>query len=68
MKTQATTTEYAQTLIERYNSMRKAVGGQKLHQIFLGAKASVEQGDLDPAVKIEMLAAYKKAEQDLFPD
>lgn len=56
-----TTEEFAQTLIERFNSMRPAFGDRRLHQIFLGAKDSVANYPED------VRHAYDLAEKELFP-
>ena len=45
--------EYAQTLTERFNSMRKVVGDQRLRQIFSGAKDSTPKW-LDAKTKAEV--------------
>jgi hypothetical protein len=60
--------EYARNLVDRYNSLRKAVGDQNLYPIFLGAKISLS--DLErraPKVYAEVMQAYDLAEKELFP-
>ena len=58
--------EYAKSLYDRFNSMRTAVKEERLRPIFLGAKQAVAEGNLEPEVKKEMIAAYEIAEKQLF--
>jgi hypothetical protein len=60
------TQEYAKNLYDRFNSMREAFSEQKLRSIFSGAKQAVAEGNLEPEVKKEMIAAYEIAEKQLF--
>jgi hypothetical protein len=46
--------------------MRTAVKEERLRPIFLGAKQAVAEGNLEPEVKKEMIAAYEIAEKQLF--
>lgn len=59
--TPLTTEEHARHLIQRYNDMSSLVSKEKLYQIFLGAKDSVEFYPED------IRRAYDLAENELFP-
>lgn len=67
MTTPMTALEYAGALVERYRSMRPAVGETNLRQIFLGAKRVVPNW-LDSETKAEFEEAYRIAEEELFPN
>jgi hypothetical protein len=58
--------EYAKSLYDRFNSMREVANERSLRLIFSGAKQAVAEGNLEPEVKKEMIAAYEIAEKQLF--
>lgn len=66
MPTPMTANEYAQTLIDRFKSIRTAVGDQRLRQIFSGTKRAIPTW-LDPAEAEVVNEAYQIAERELFP-
>lgn len=59
----------ANVLVERFNSMRKIMGEEKLRQIVSGTKASTEM--MDPGIPMKeqekTRAAYDLAVRKLFP-
>lgn len=63
-----TSEQYAQALVQRYNSMRTDVPEEKLFQIFLGAKDSIQEHVLGPQVAQELRDAYELAQKELFPE
>jgi hypothetical protein len=64
-----TSEQYAQTLIQRYNSMRSLANDERPEtaRVFLGAKDSIQEYTLGPQVAQEMRIAYSLAEKELFP-
>jgi hypothetical protein len=58
--------EYALDLIERMNSIRKAVGETNLRPIFSGAKRAVPKW-ISPEERKMILEGYDLAEKALFP-
>ena len=68
MLTPITPEEYAQILVERFNSWRSFAGDQRLKNIFLGAKLSLSDIERwSPETAVEMREAYAIAEKELFP-